>query len=57
MPYVFKYQRKCDDSTFQCPITRFRCEHVVAGTNTQCKRHQYIGFSLCYHQHSPSTHI
>ena len=57
MPYVFKYQRKCDDSTFQCPITRFRCEHVVAGTNTQCKRHQYIGFSLCYQHLAIDAHM
>jgi len=57
MPYVFKYRRKCDDCTFQCPITRYRCEHVVAGANTQCKRQQYIGFSLCYQHLAIDAHL
>jgi hypothetical protein len=57
MPYVFKYRRKCDDCTFQCPITRYRCEHVVAGANAQCKRQQYIGFSLCYQHLAIDAHL
>ncbi len=56
MPYVFKYHRKCDDATFQCPVKRFQCEHVV-GANTQCKRHQYIGFSLCYQHLAIDAHL
>ena len=57
MPYVFKYLRQCDDACYQCRVKRFRCEHKVAGTNIQCKRQQYIGFSLCFQHLARDSHL
>ena len=57
MPYVFKYLRQCDDCLYQCRVKQFRCEHKVAGTNIQCKRQQYIGFSLCYQHLARDSHL
>ena len=47
MPYKFTIRRD-DGGVFQCPIQKYRCEHLFAGSTHRCKRNQYIGFALCF---------
>jgi SET domain-containing protein len=56
MPYTFTYKQSNDD-VFKCRLEKYQCEYTNEKTGKRCKRHQYIGFPLCYQHLAMEAHL